>query len=245
MMATSRKRNDGCQQEWEWGSSSSEITAPVVTRLKNRPRLIKPPQNNPPSLDLLSRDPASVKHLWLLYRFYPFQAYRDRLVEYYLSWIQGVAESIVRRMHLPDTDNAIGEALLFFSMTIVPRFNGRGNFKQFAVMCMKRRLVDLYRRQGCAKEVTRQPDDDESRNWVEECPDVREHPLRGCCFEKITRWLPDRQAKILKMRYRDYLGPRDVAGLLGVSTGTIKHEMREAIRAIRIHWGNRVDELLR
>ena len=66
---------------------------------------------------------------------------RNRLVEHYLPWVYDLATSIAERIALGDAENAVGEVLVALVNSIVPDYDGQGEFTSWARIRIQRNLM--------------------------------------------------------------------------------------------------------
>jgi RNA polymerase sigma factor (sigma-70 family) len=226
-----------------WGFfDSPSIREPLAKRKRRMQRNID--LGKPPSLAVLRESPESVKYLWELYRFDKCNAVvRDRLIEYYLPWIQQTAMAIASKMKLHDPENAVGEVLVQMVRKILPEYDGKRDFERWAKVCIKRKLIDQQRAEINARRVFVDADLGEIDLFaVTPAPavDAKNCDLR---FLELTMTLSDRQAMILWLRYYRGVSVSTIADLLKSSECSVKTWTRDAIVELRRKFPDSLDSL--
>jgi RNA polymerase sigma-70 factor, ECF subfamily len=175
-----------------------------------------------------------VLQLWRSYRQDGSESARDRLVEYYTPWFQKEAAGGARRMGMLDIDNAVGEALFALVAKIMPSYRPRGDgtprFKSWAQSCLRRKLIDLRRRERKdAPKLLRG-----MHSFVMEPEDLPfEKEPDETHFAELVAPLNDREAVVLWLRYFRGLAPRAIAAVLNVPVGTVKSRTHYALIELR------------
>lgn len=166
---------------------------------------------------------------------------RDCLITHYTPWVMATAEGIARRMNLRDRDNAVGECLRHLVERIVPRYDGRGRFEPYAKKCIVRFLISLQRKEIHGLLVASC-----ECLWPEGDGPVNDRPslVPGVNFRNLVEGLPARQAAIVLLAAQGDRPIAEIAAALGISTSTIKKELRAARAEIAKRWAGRIDELL-
>jgi DNA-directed RNA polymerase specialized sigma24 family protein len=195
-----------------------------------------------PTLEALQSSPEDLRQLWRDYCRRPTRDRRDLLTLVYMPWVVETLTAVAGRMRFRDREDAIGEGLLHFIKQIIPSYNGSGRFERFAKGCLVHCLISVQRRQSQDRSM---PVPSTDNCWCESQPDSR-RAVEGVDFRKLVRWLPRRQAAIVRLAYgRRNLSAVEIAAELELHVRVVKAELHAARRAIRIHWGGRIDELLK
>ena len=160
---------------------------------------------------------------------------RDRLVEHYAPWVQSLIEGMARNINLADRENAIGEGLFLLTQKIIPQYDGRGKFEGWASICLRRRIVDLWRRQRQLMVSLQTPSGDGDEEFTEmidllPAPSERLCDLRFC---ELTAQLTNREALVLWLRYYRGLTIDETAKELDTANGTIRSRTYAAIKKLR------------
>jgi RNA polymerase sigma factor (sigma-70 family) len=155
---------------------------------------------------------------------------RDRLVEHYAPWVRDLAAAIAHRMALRDEDNAVGEALAALVDSILPDFDGHGDFRGWARICIQRKLIDQQRaEQNAAAMFVDLPSGPDELDLLPS----REQPRCDIEFLALTAELSDKLATILWLRHYRGLSVAAVAALLKTSPGSVKARTHDAVVALR------------
>ena len=204
------------QLTWEWSSSSSSSSGLAVPAKTKKPSRKKKSRHK-------KNSPSAQE----------------------LQFAISTATAIARRMQFRDRENAVGEAMLCFVEKIFPQFLViRGKFEVYVTKCLRRCLISQQRRE-VDQTVNLQPQDDDRPCWCDSQPDERRR-APGVDWRRLVRWLPRRQAGIVRMAYgRRNLSAAEIADELGLKVRAVKHELHKARRAIRIHGGSHWEDLLR
>jgi RNA polymerase sigma factor (sigma-70 family) len=169
---------------------------------------------------------------------------RNRLVEHYLPWAHELAASIASRMRLRDRENAVGEVLAAMVASIVPGYDGRGSFTAWAGICVQRMLIDQQRKDQSAEAIfddspvkeSGEPLDLEEIPAGEEIP-AEDETSRVLKFRAVATQLSDRDATILRLRFRRGLSVDAVAEILALKPGTVTSATTRAIAKLQKRFG--------
>jgi RNA polymerase sigma factor (sigma-70 family) len=153
---------------------------------------------------------------------------RNRLVEHYLPSVGAMAKSIARKLLIRDQENAVGEALASLVTRIVPRYDGKRNFDHWALLCVRRTLVDLRRRQRAHDEMfVDTPSGAGGDSPLDLAPgrDWRGFESR---FLELTADLDHREATVLWMRYCREMRVVEIAEILKATPKCVDNWLRSA-----------------
>jgi len=175
-----------------------------------------------------------LEDLWAAYRADPAKvALRNRLVEHYLPLVRNLAGSIAKEMRLRDEDDAVGEVLVLLVSSIVPGYDGKRSFSNWARACTRRKLIDLKRVEHMEGTIfAAMPSGPDGLDLV---------PGRGegncdLNFIAFTADLKNQQAMVLWLRYYRGMSVAEVAALLKLSTRRVKACTRAALEALKNQW---------
>jgi len=156
-----------------------------------------------------------VEALWKKYHAHPTNAIRERLVEHYFPWFLDQATRMVGRMSLEDRENAVGEACLALSERIVPKYDGRGPFENWASSCIKNLFTSIYRKEGRINTLNIECID--TVDGVSVAP-----PPMNVRFSLLTARLSDKHAAVVWLRFYCGLTIEESANILKIPSCTVK-----------------------
>lgn len=174
---------------------------------------------------------SEVESLWRKYRAHPrCTAHRDRLVEHYFPWFSDLAGRMARRMSLEDRDDAVGEACLALAEKIVPSYDGRRPFENFAMVCLKNLFRSfLRRRHGDTESI------EPYRDLAIPCPSVAAVEPTKCetLAIRMMAGLSNAQATVLWLRFSRGVSIEQTAAMLNIPPGTVKSRTSTALKILR------------
>ncbi len=160
---------------------------------------------------------------------------RNRLVEHYLPFVRNLATAITRKMRMRDKENAVGEVLASLVRYMVPNYDGRNSFDDWARFCTKRKLIDQRRAEHRVDAIF---DDEQDAPFDFNQVLDREQRGRDLDFVEFTAELSDRQSAVVWLRYYRGLSVGEVAELLKVRVGTVRATAHQAIRKLQKYYAN-------
>ncbi len=158
---------------------------------------------------------------------------RNRLVEHYAAWVHDLAASIATKMRLRDRGNAVGEVLALLVSTIVPGYDGQSDFKRWARVCTRRKLINLQRAERMTRSIFPDEPNGPNRPFAPDLVLDRAAPGHDLDFLEVTANLSDQQAVVLWLRHYRGMPVKEVAALLKVSPGRVKLCTHLAVMQIR------------
>jgi RNA polymerase sigma factor (sigma-70 family) len=186
------------------------------------------------------RRDETVAHLWSCYRKDRESIeLRNRLVEHYTPLVQQIARRYIRVLRLREGDTAVGDALLMLMLKLVPEYDGKSDFRRWAISCIREKMHDRRRLERRHFARFQQNIADES-DWHElEAQLVRPaEPGSDVRFAELAASLPARDAAVLWLRFYRHLSHRQigcvfkmtnraVATRIGLSIGALQELMEE------------------
>ena len=158
---------------------------------------------------------------------------RNRLVEHYVPWAAELARMLTSQMAFLDRENAVGEVLAALVESIVPGYDGRGDFERWARVCIRRKLIDLQREVRGADSIFASVPFKHGGSFVPELVHDREQPNYDLKFLELTAELSDLHAAVLWLTHYRGTPVQAVAELLKVSRRTVCSRIREAVASLR------------
>jgi len=158
---------------------------------------------------------------------------RNRLVEHYMPWIQELATSIARKMHLRDEDNAVGEVLAALVVSIVPGYDGTSGFERWARVCVRRELLWQKREERVARSIFAELPPGPGGRSVLELVAERAQADDDVDFLGPTAGLTGRQATVLWLRFCRGMTIPAVAESLNMSDSGVRVMTYDALISIK------------
>ena len=157
------------------------------------------------------------------------------LVERFQRKIYRVAFAIVRDDAEADT---ITQDTFVQAYTHLSRFEGRAEFETWLTRIAINRSRDSLRRRRFLRFFT-SSDDENREGWIEPVDDrpdpereIMAHQLRAA-IESAERQLSAQQQVIFRLRHYENRSLEEIAGLLGLRSGTVRAHLFRAIHKIR------------
>lgn len=181
------------------------------------------------------RRQETIDYLWTRYaKNRSDTALRDRLAEHYTPFVQLIARRYVRRYRLREVTAAIGDALLLLVLRLIPDYDGRGDFRRYAFVCIRQKMRQRRRleRRNFRLFKSNQGSEEE---WPEiEARLVRpEEPGGDVRFAELVAALTARDAAILWLRFCRHLTPQQIGFALGMTTLTVAKQIGRSIAVLR------------
>jgi RNA polymerase sigma factor (sigma-70 family) len=159
---------------------------------------------------------------------------RNRLAEHYTPLVQEIAQRYVRRYGLREAQTAIADALLLLVVQLVPRYDGQRDFARWAMLCIRRKMLERARLESehCEHFATNLGDEED---WPEiEAMLVRPNEPHGDVrFAELTAAVPARDAALLWLRFHRHLAHHEIAAALGICEKTVARQIRRAIGVLQ------------
>ncbi len=171
---------------------------------------------------------------WLAYRVNRADlGLRNRLVEHYLPAIHDMASSIADRMRLRDRENAVGEVLAALVASIVPDYDGQGDFMRWARICIQRLLVSQRRRDRLTGSTFEDSPTESGEPLIFDSIPARESRRKELGFLRITAGLTDVQAVILWLKFQRGSSFKAIADVVNMETPAVKVASCRALKFLR------------
>ena len=147
---------------------------------------------------------------------------RNEIATAYFDWATRRAELLANEMGVVDRDNAVGEVLLRFVDRVIPHYDGRIPFENYAGVCIRRLMIDQARKQRHPMQAL---------DIVE--AEVMFERAESHQFEAMIARVPHTQAVILWLRFSRGLTIKETAKTLGVTTSCVRSRTSAAMRRLR------------
>jgi RNA polymerase sigma factor (sigma-70 family) len=181
------------------------------------------------------RRDETVAHLWTCYRKDRNNVeIRNRLVEHYTPLVQQFARRYIRRYQLREVETAVGDALLLLMMRLVPKYDGKSDFRRWALVCVRQKMLQRRKKESLSRRrfVNRA---DCEKDWpeIEAQLIAPDEPGGDARFIELTKALPAREAAALWLRFSRQASLLEVATVLGVTRVAANSMIRGAIGTLR------------
>ena len=178
--------------------------------------------------DAANLSERDVNALWAKYRSHPkCVKLRDKLVEHYFPWFRTMATGAARKMNLPDVENAVGEACLTLTTRIIPAYNGKSPFENFAAVCVKNLYRSIHRHKREPETISL-----DGINGLKFFSGINNVEVEAD-IQQLTAFLPHSQAIIIWLRFSRGMTIGQTADFLNIPTGTVKSRTSTAMKTIR------------
>jgi RNA polymerase sigma-70 factor (ECF subfamily) len=158
------------------------------------------------------------------------------LVDRFQRKIYRVAYAIVRNEVEADT---ITQDTFIQAYTHLAKFQGRSEFETWLTRIAINRSRDSLRRRRFVSLFTGGDDERPPEGWIEPVDDrpdpereIMAHQIRAA-IEKAERTLSTQQKVIFRLRHYEDRSLEEIAGLLGLRSGTVRAHLFRAIHKIR------------
>jgi RNA polymerase sigma factor (sigma-70 family) len=181
------------------------------------------------------RRDETVAYLWSCYRKDRGNIeLRNRLVEHYTPLVQQIARRYIRRLRLREADTAIGDALLLLMVRLVPEYDGKSDFRRWALLCIREKMHERRRQEHRHCTRFQQNIADES-DWAElEAQLVRPaEPGSDVRFAELAASLPARDAAVLWLRFYRHLSHRQIGYVFKMTNRAVAKQIGLSIGALQ------------
>ena len=180
-----------------------------------------------------TRRRETIDYLWTCYaKNRSDTALRDRLAEHYTPLVQEIARRYVRRYRLREGTAAIGDALLLLVLRLIPQYDGQGEFRRWALICIRQKMRERRRLERQNFKLFKS-----NLGSEQEWPEIEARLVRpkepGCDvrFAELVAALTARDAAILWLRFYRHLSPHQIGFALGMTQLAVTKQIGRSIGA--------------